>query len=44
VQGGSDTPVSGLAAARRVEEIRAAQAGLLSDMDQVAAAVYRPFG
>ena len=45
IQGaGTGTDAGGLAPALRVDEIRAAQAGLLADMDQVARAVYLPFG
>ena len=44
VQGaGTGADVGALASSVRVDEIRAAQAGLLADMDQVARAVYRPF-
>jgi alkylation response protein AidB-like acyl-CoA dehydrogenase len=45
VQGTSaGTDAGTLASSLRVDEIRAAQAGLLADMDQVARAVYLPYG
>jgi alkylation response protein AidB-like acyl-CoA dehydrogenase len=44
VQGAADTDLSTLGSAMHLDEIRAAQTGLLADMDQVAAAVYRGVG